>query len=79
MLRAKVMTSLAGTMAVSSPANAGMVAAKDRGVQMGRKPALTEKALADAITMINGGSTIPETAKALGIGKSTLYRYIATL
>ena len=56
---------------------AGMLAAKERGVQIGRKPALAEKTLAEAIAMVHRGSSIPETAKKFGIGKSTLYRYLA--
>ena len=56
---------------------AGMDAARQRGVQFGRKPILDEEAIAQALKMIRHGSSISETARELGIGRSTLYRYVS--
>ena len=58
---------------------AGMTAAKERGVKFGRRPALNGEELRKAIFLINGGMSIPDTAKQIGIGKSTLYRYMAEI
>ena len=57
---------------------AGMDAARQRGVQFGRKPKLDEQTLAEALQIIADGNSISDAAKKIGIGRSTLYRYIAT-
>ena len=58
---------------------AGLAAAKARGVQLGRPPALNGEERCEALSLINAGLSIPETAAELSIGRSTLYRYIAEL
>jgi len=58
---------------------AGIEAAKARGVRFGRKPALDAEEISEAISMIGHGSSIQEAANKFGIGKSTLYRYMAQI
>ncbi|KPM22447.1 hypothetical protein AAJ72_11130 [Citromicrobium sp. RCC1885] len=55
---------------------AGMAAAKARGVKFGRTPALSGEELQEALFLIRNGLSVPATARQLGIGRSTLYRYI---
>jgi len=54
----------------------GMAAAKERGVEFGRKPALDAQGLQEALYLIAEGMSIEETAQHVGVGRSTLYRYI---
>jgi DNA invertase Pin-like site-specific DNA recombinase len=56
---------------------AGMEAARERGAKFGRKPALTGEDLHEALFLIDGGLCVEKTARQLGIGRSTLYRYLA--
>lgn len=58
---------------------AGMAAAKARGVQFGRAPALNGEELREALFLIAKGQSVTSTANQLGIGRSTLYRYLAAL
>ncbi len=54
--------------------NAGLAAAKKRGVQFGRPTLLTEKALAEAKRLIREeGYSVPKAADAVGVKKATLY------
>ncbi len=57
---------------------AGMAAAKARGARFGRKPALNGEELREAMFLIDQGMSVSATARQFGIGRSTLYRYIAT-
>ena len=56
----------------------GMAAAKARGAQIGRKPALDPCRLQTATAWARDGLPIAEIAQRLGVGRSTLYRYLAT-
>lgn len=56
---------------------AGMAAAKARGARFGRKPVLNEEELKEALFLIGKGMSVEATASQIGIGRSTLYRYIA--
>ena len=56
---------------------AGMAAAKARGVKCGRIPLLGPLQLAEAIELVENGSTVSVTARKLGVGRSTLYRSIS--
>lgn len=53
---------------------AGLDAAKARGQRLGRRAALTDDQLAQARTLIAGGHRVPDVARTLGVGRSTLYR-----
>jgi len=55
---------------------AGMAAAKARGVTFGRKPAVDEMMLKEARFLIRYGMSVTDAATQLGIGSSTLYRYL---
>lgn len=52
----------------------GREAARRRGVQFGRRPALTSSQVAHACELLAGGRTVPEAAALLGVHRSTLYR-----
>jgi DNA invertase Pin-like site-specific DNA recombinase len=56
---------------------AGIAAAQERGVKFGRKPALNGEEFHEALFLIDGGLCVEKTARQLGIGRSTLYRYLA--
>ncbi len=56
---------------------AGMASAKARGVRFGRAPALSSEELLEALYLVRNGMSVPETAHQLGVGRSTLYRYLA--
>lgn len=56
----------------------GMAAAKARGAIFGRKRALSSDELHEARYLIGQGLSVPDTARQIGIGKSTLYRYLAS-
>jgi len=56
---------------------AGMQAAKERGVEIGRRPALNGEELREALYLMKQGMTVPEIALQMGVGRSTLYRYVA--
>jgi len=53
---------------------AGMKAAKARGVDVGRKPALTAAQVSHARLLIDGGESPSAIARSLKVGRSTLYR-----
>lgn len=55
---------------------AGLRAAKKRGVQLGRPHRLTATQLAHARVLIAQGQSPRAVAQTLGIGKSTLYRHL---
>lgn len=55
---------------------AGMRAAKERGVQFGRKPALNGEQFMEALFLIDEGMRVGEVAKHMGISRSTMYRYL---
>lgn len=55
---------------------AGMKAAKERGVTFGRKPALNIEQKAAACRLIKHGMRIEDVASEMGVGRSTMYRYV---
>lgn len=56
---------------------AGMAAAKARGATFGRKPVLSPEELHEAVYLIGQGMSVTDTASQIGVGRSTLYRYLA--
>ena len=54
----------------------GMIAAKARGAQFGRRPALDRSKIAAARDLLTKGRSVDEAAKLIGVGRSTLYRYL---
>lgn len=54
----------------------GMAAAKARGVAFGRRPALDAQGLQEALHLIRQGMSVEQTARHLGVGRSTMYRYV---
>ena len=56
---------------------AGMQAARERGAKFGRRRALDAAALADALALKRAGAPVEEIAASIGVGRSTLYRYMA--
>jgi DNA invertase Pin-like site-specific DNA recombinase len=58
---------------------AGLAAARQRGVKLGRKRSLTVKQVAHARRLIDGGESPPEVARSLGVSRSTLWRALAAL
>jgi DNA invertase Pin-like site-specific DNA recombinase len=59
--------------------SAGLKAAKARGVQLGRKPALTAAQAMHARRSIDSGEDLRGVARTLGVDRSTLYRHLARL
>lgn len=57
--------------------HAGLAAARARGKQPGRPKAITAKRLAVAQQMLATGIPTAEVARTLGVGRTTLYRYLA--
>jgi DNA invertase Pin-like site-specific DNA recombinase len=57
---------------------AGLVAAKDRGERLGRRPALAPVQRREAQIMLDRGESVAHVARALRVGRSTIYRAIAT-
>lgn len=57
----------------------GMAAAKERGVEFGRKPALDAQGVQEALYLIGQGMSVTDTARHVGVGRSTLYRYLREL
>ena len=55
---------------------AGMQAAKERGVRFGRKRCIDHQMLSKATSMIDTGVSIKDAAGHIGVGRSTLYRYL---
>ena len=56
---------------------AGLAAGKARGRVGGRKPSLTPEKAEQAIAMLQAGNSPTKVAKAVGVGKSTIYARIA--
>lgn len=56
---------------------AGMQAARERGVEFGRKRVLDDAALIKVLAQKREGKRVAEIAAELGVGTSTLYRYVA--
>lgn len=56
----------------------GLAAARRRGRTGGRPPVLTPAKQQAMLRLLDGGSTVVEAARALGISKSTAYRYLRT-
>lgn len=57
--------------------HAGLAAARSRGRKGGRRPAMTDKQVEAARLMLAApDSSVAEVAKAFGIGRSTLHRYV---
>lgn len=59
--------------------NAGLAAAKARGVRLGRRPKLSAKKLAELSTALAKGSPKSEVARIYKIGRTTLYRVISKI
>ncbi|WP_371851352.1 helix-turn-helix domain-containing protein [Rhodococcus globerulus] len=57
-------------------ARIGLAAARERGRCPGRPRVLTGTTVAQARTMKNDGATVTEIAQALGVRRTTLYRYL---
>lgn len=55
---------------------AGLAAGKARGRVGGRKPSLTAEKAEQAIAMLQAGNSPTKVAKAVGVGKSTIYSRI---
>jgi len=58
---------------------AGMAAAKARGVTFGRRPVLDSAELREAAYLRSLGMKVPAIAAQIGVGRSTLYRYLHAL
>lgn len=56
---------------------AGVAAAKARGAQIGRKPALNPEEFQEAMFLRTNGMSVDEIAQKFSIGRSTLYRYLS--
>jgi DNA invertase Pin-like site-specific DNA recombinase len=56
----------------------GIAKAKADGVKFGRKPARTPDKVAEIKAMRDGGATVPEIMKAMGLSKATVYRALGT-
>ena len=53
---------------------AGLIAARERGVELGRRRAVDAAMLAEARDRIEAGESVGAIAAAFGVGRSTLYR-----
>lgn len=53
---------------------AGLAAAKARGVRIGRPNAVSDDKLTQARTLVSAGHRVGDVARTLGVGRSTLYR-----
>jgi len=53
---------------------AGTESARSRGRHLGRTPSLNPKRIAHARLLIDRGATVSDAARALNVGRSTLYR-----
>jgi DNA invertase Pin-like site-specific DNA recombinase len=56
---------------------AGLAAAKGRGEGLGRRPALSPVQRREAQIMLERGENIAHVARALRVGRSTIYRVLA--
>ena len=57
---------------------AGLQAAKWRGQKLGRKPSITVAQVRHAQRLINGGESPKSVARSFGVGRTTLYRHLAS-
>lgn len=57
--------------------NAGLAAAKARGVKLGRRPKLSARKIAELKRAVSAGMPKSEAARRYRIGRTTLYRHIA--
>lgn len=55
---------------------AGVVAARNRGVRIGRPPAMTDAQIDHAADLIRAGATLSAAAAVMGVGKTTLSRAV---
>lgn len=55
---------------------AGLTAARARGVRIGRPMAMTTGQIEQARTLVGAGHRVPDVARSLGVGRSTLYRVL---
>lgn len=58
---------------------AGLAAARARGVRVGRREVVTAEQLAQAKTLVAAGHRVGDVAKTLKVGRSTLYRALASV
>jgi DNA invertase Pin-like site-specific DNA recombinase len=61
---------------ITERTRAGVKAAKQRGVKLGRRFSLTPAQVDHARKLIGQGEPPPAVAKSLKVGRSTLYRYL---
>jgi DNA invertase Pin-like site-specific DNA recombinase len=59
---------------ISERTQAGVQAAKARGVRLGRRPTLNAGQIQHARTLVGSGESPSAVARTLGVGRSTLYR-----
>ena len=57
---------------------AGLKAAKDRGVRLGRRKSLTAAQVTHARLLLDGGEQGAAVARSLGVSRATLYRALAS-
>lgn len=55
---------------------AGLAAARERGVRLGRKPKLSESQTIEARRMMNDGMTAAKVAARIGVSRATLFRHL---
>lgn len=55
---------------------AGLAAARLRGARIGRPTAMTSGQIEQARTLVGAGHRVPDVARSLGVGRSTLYRVL---
>lgn len=55
---------------------AGLAAARLRGAKIGRPAAMSAGQVEQARTLVGAGHRVPEVARTLGVGRSTLYRVL---
>jgi DNA invertase Pin-like site-specific DNA recombinase len=78
----KLMLHMLGALAeferslIAERTRAGLVAAKRRGAQLGRKRKLSEDQIAHARKLIDAGESPAHVAKTIGVSTATLYRAI---
>lgn len=59
---------------ITERTSAGRIAAREKGVRFGPKPVLSAEQIAHARRMIDGGQSVAEVARLLGVHRATLYR-----
>lgn len=55
---------------------AGMQAARERGVTFGRKPVIDDETFREVLFLKGCGDSVATIAAEIGVGRSTLYRYL---